>query len=76
MIPPRGIKTLWDARRPILEGVYEIKKLFTKRRRGDTKFRTQQKADFISEFEIKKKLKEEDIKEKENQMGPHRGAFQ
>ena len=43
---------------------------------GDKKSRVIKKADFFSEFEIKKVFVGVDIKKKETQMGPHKGAFQ
>ena len=42
---------------------------------GDKKLRAKKKVDFIREFEMQKMKIGEDIKNKETQMGPHRGAI-
>ena len=40
------------------------------------KFRGSKKADYLLKIQTQKSFPREDIKEKETQMGPHRGAFQ
>ena len=44
--------------------------------RGIKNFADQKSSTLVSVFEIKKIFSSEDIKEKETQMGPHKGAFQ